>query len=71
MDGAVPFVRIDPLRMNQAVDNLVATAITLSKPGSKIEVRMHAQNDVVSIAAETKDQALRWVNGERFSRSSG
>lgn len=58
VDGALPLVRIDPLRMNQAVDNLVTTAITFSKPGSKIEVRMHAQNDVVSIAVRDEGPGI-------------
>jgi signal transduction histidine kinase len=58
VDGALPVVRIDPLRMNQAVDNLVTTAITFSKPGSKIEVRMHAQNDVVSIAVRDEGPGI-------------
>lgn len=63
VDGALPLVRIDPLRMNQAVDNLVTTAITFSKPDSKIEVRIQAQNDVVSITV--RDEGSRMTAAER------
>jgi signal transduction histidine kinase len=71
VDSALPLVRVDPLRMHQAVDSLATTAITFSKPGSKIEVRMHAQNDVVSIAVRDEGPGLRRLNKERFSRPSG
>jgi histidine kinase/DNA gyrase B/HSP90-like ATPase len=71
VDSALPLVRVDPLRMHQAVDSLATTAITFSKPGSKIEVRMHAQNDVVSIAVRDEGPGSRRLNKERFSRPSG
>jgi K+-sensing histidine kinase KdpD len=71
VDSALPLIRVDPLRMHQAVDSLVTTAITFSKPGSKIEVRMHAQNDVVSIAVRDEGPGFRRLNKERFSKPSG
>ena len=58
VDGALPLVRIDPLRMNQAVDNLVTNAIKFSKPGTKIEIRLHAQNDVVGIAVRDEGPGI-------------
>jgi signal transduction histidine kinase len=58
VDGALPLVRIDPLRMNQAVDNLVTNAIKFSEPGTKIEIRMHAQNDVVGIAVRDEGPGI-------------
>jgi signal transduction histidine kinase len=58
VDGALPFVRIDPLKMNQAVDNLVTNAIKFSEPGTKIEIRMHAQNDVVGIAVRDEGPGI-------------
>jgi signal transduction histidine kinase len=58
VDGALPLVRIDPLRMNQAMDNLVTNAIKFSEPGTKIEIRMHAQNDVVGIAVRDEGPGI-------------
>ena len=58
VDGALPLVQVDPLSMNQVVDNLVTNAITFSKPGSKIEVRMYTQNDVVGIAVRDEGPGI-------------
>jgi signal transduction histidine kinase len=58
VDNPLPLVRIDPLRMNQAVDNLVTNAIKFSDPGSKVEIRMHAQNHVVGIAVRDEGPGI-------------
>jgi signal transduction histidine kinase len=62
VDGALPLVRIDPLRMNQAVDNLVTNAIKFSEPGTKIEIE--CMRKMMSWASQcgTKGRALRRQN---------
>lgn len=63
VDGALPLVRIDSLKVSQAVDNLVSNAIKFSEPGTRIEIRMHAQDDVVDI--EVRDEGPGIAAAER------
>jgi signal transduction histidine kinase len=83
--GDVPMVNLDPVKVEQVLNNLISNAIKYSHPGSSVELRLSQQRDemVVSvrdhgqgIPQEELDRLFKWfgrtsVRGTGGERSTG
>lgn len=57
-EGAVFDVQVDPIKMNQVIDNLITNAIKFSPPDSRIEVRLSNKHGVPTISVIDEGQGI-------------
>lgn len=59
-------VHADPLRLRQALDNLLRNAVSASPPGSEIELEVSASRDAVRIAVSDAGPGIAEPDRERI-----
>jgi signal transduction histidine kinase len=83
--GALPAIMIDPVKVEQVLNNLISNAVKFSHPGSSVEIclTLHAEEVVVSvmdeglgIPSEELNRLFKWfgrtsVKGTEGERSTG
>jgi signal transduction histidine kinase len=81
----LPLLNLDPVRIEQVLNNLVSNAIKYSHPGSSVELRLEQQADQIVISVEDHGQGIppeeldrlfKWfgttsVRGTEGERSTG
>jgi signal transduction histidine kinase len=81
----VPFINLDPVKIEQVLNNLVSNAIKYSHPGSSVELCLEQQADQIVISVEDHGQGIppneldrlfKWfgrtsVRGTEGERSTG
>lgn len=57
-EGALPPLRVDPVKLSQAVQNLVSNAVQYSPAGASVDVRLRAAGGTVEIEVEDRGPGI-------------
>jgi two-component system sensor histidine kinase/response regulator len=57
-EEGLPRLRVDRIKISQAVQNVVSNAVQYSPPGSQVDVRMHARGGGVEIEVEDRGPGI-------------
>ena len=70
-EGALPPIIVDPVKMEQVLNNLISNAIKFSAPGSPVRVRVSHQGGEALIAVEDKGPGIPPVERDKLFRWFG
>lgn len=57
-DRALPLISVDPVKLNQVIDNLVTNAMKFSDPGSRIRIVSHRAGELATISVEDQGPGI-------------
>jgi signal transduction histidine kinase len=58
VEGALPRLRVDPIKLSQAVQNVVSNAIQYSRHGTRVDVRLRAIEGAVEMEIEDRGPGI-------------